>query len=152
MCLDGRVEFIVPDYSRSAILPKHSSKTKDAKVEEVHNANCSKLLIKRPFSGNNYSIIFKRKASSNTLMHVITKMDLLKINDSSFIFQFYYAIRRRNKIIMIAGMNNKAIEIVSNQNVNNLHTYTHVCIYVAVLFTRQKYKFLCRFAKNRRLN
>ena len=125
MCLDGRVEFILPDYQKSAILHQSSNKIEDAKVEEAHNANCSKLVIKKPFNGYNYSTIFKRKASLNTLMYVISKLELSKINDSSIVFQFYYSIRRRNKITMIAEMNNKAIEIVSNQNVNSIRTCIH---------------------------
>ena len=87
-------------------------------AEDVYIAECSKLVLNEPYHGNNYSIVFKRKTSLNYLYHVITKMELAKLsNDSTVTFNFYYSIKKGNQIIMVAEMNNKALQMVSSKNV-----------------------------------
>lgn len=108
MCLDSRVELILPDYPKSVIFPQSS--------ENVHTADCPKLL-KEPYNGTNYTVVFKPKATlDNTLYYVITKMELAKKNDDALKFTFYYAARKGNKIFMMVEMNIKAIEMVRKHN------------------------------------
>ena len=111
MCSESRVEFILPDYPRSIIDPPDLEKPKD-----VYIAGCSKLVLKQPYHGTNYSIIFKHKTSLNTLYHVITKMELTKLSDNTITFNYYYSVKKGNKIIMVAEMNDKGLHMVSHNN------------------------------------
>ena len=86
-------------------------------AEDVYIAECSKLVLNEPYHGNNYSIVFKRKTSLNYLYHVITKMELAKLSNDTVTFNFYYSIKKGNQIIMVVGMNNKALQMVSSKNV-----------------------------------
>jgi len=108
------VEFIFPDYPKTHVDPTQGS----GETEDVHvyTTECFKLVLKEPYSGNNYSVTFKPKTSLNTLYYVITKMELAKQNDSTITFNHYYSIRKGNRIIMTVGMNVKAVEMVSNHN------------------------------------
>lgn len=109
MCSESRVEFIVPYYPESIIDPQDSHED-----EDIYVAQCSKLVLKESYNGNNYSVVFKRKTSLNHLYHVITKMELTKLSDKTLTFNYYYSIRKGNKIIMVAGMNIKALNMVSS--------------------------------------
>ena len=99
----------MPDYPRIIIDPQGSGE-----AEVVYIADCSKLVLKEPYYGSNYSIVFKHKTSLNTLYHVIAKMELAKLNDDTLTFNYYYSIKKGNQIIMVAGMNNKALQMVSS--------------------------------------
>ena len=92
-------------------------------VEDVYIAECSKLILNEPYHGNNFSVVFKRKTSLNTLYHVITKMELAKLSDDTVTFNFYYSIKKGTQIIMVVGMNNKALKMVSS-NKQNILWYT----------------------------
>ena len=107
MCLDSRVELIFPDYPRGVIFPQSP--------KNVHTVDCPKLL-KEPYNGTNYTVVFKQKATLNTLYYVITKIELAKQNDDALDFTFYYAARKRNKIFMIVEMSIKALEKVRKHN------------------------------------
>ena len=111
MCLDSRVEFILPDYPKSVIFPQSSGK-----AEKIHIADCFKLVLKEPYNGTNYSVTFKPKATLDTLYHVITKIELAKQGDKTLTFKFCYAVRKSNKIVMVVEMNAKAVEMVRMRN------------------------------------
>ena len=134
MCSESRVEFILPDYPKSIIDPPDLDKPKD-----VYIAGCSKLAIKKPYHGANYSIIFKHKTSLNTLYHVITKIELAKLSDKTITFNFYYSVMKGKKVTMVAEMNDKAIYMVRKSiftNYSCVHTYA--------------YEFLRRFVKRKK--
>lgn len=99
----------MPNYPKSVILPHTSDES-----EDNHAGGCFKLVLKKPYHGNNYSVIFKPKTSLNDLYYVVTKLQLAKLHNSTIIFNFYYSIKKGNKIIMVVGMNTKAIKMVSN--------------------------------------
>ena len=121
----------MPYYPRSHVDPPDLNKPKN-----VHTADCFKLVLKQPYHGSNYSVVFKRKTSLNTLYYVITKMELAKLNDSNITFNYYYSIKKGNKIIMAVEMNIKALHMVINTS-----NYSCTCSYICV------YEFLCRFVK-----
>jgi len=110
VCLESRVETIFPDYPKTHIDPHSSDEIEDV---HVYATDCFKLVLKEPYSGNNYSITFKPKTSLNTLYYVITKMELAKLNDSTITFNYYHSIRKGKKVIMIVGMNAKALHMVN---------------------------------------
>ena len=95
--------------------PPDSSPSKN-----IYASHCTKVVLKAPYSGTNYSVILKPKTSLNTLYHIITKMELAKQNDNTVTFDYYYSIRRGKKIIMVAGMNIKALHMVSNIDLSKL--------------------------------
>ena len=124
MCLESRVEFILPDYPRSVIDPQDFDETKD-----VYVGDCFKLVLNEPYHGSNYSIILKRKTSLNALFYIITRMELAKLNDSTLTFNYYHSIKKGKKIIMVVGMNIKALHVVSNkEHPCTINTYVHFCI------------------------
>ena len=114
MCLQSRVEFILPDYPKTHIDP-HNQGSDETEDVHVYATDCFKLVLKEPYTGNNYSITFKPKTSLNTLYYVITKMELAKQNDSTITFNYYHSIRKGNSIIMTVGMNKKALDMVSTK-------------------------------------
>ena len=99
----------MPEYPKSVINPAQSSD----EAGDLNATGCFKLVHKEPYSGNNFSVIFKPKSSLNTLYRVITKMEVAKLNDNTVTFDFFYAMKKGNKIIMVVGMNIKALKIVS---------------------------------------
>ena len=99
----------MPDYPKSMIDPQSSGED-----EGVHIADCSKLILKEPYHGNNYSVTFKHKTSLNTLYHVISKMELAKLGDNTLNFNYHYSMKKGNQIIMVVGMNTKALQMVSD--------------------------------------
>ena len=105
-CLESRVEFIIPDYSISGIDPQGSGE-----AEDVFTADCSKLVLKEPYHGNNYSIVFKPKTSLNVLFDVIIKMEHAKLDDSTLTFNYRYSIKKGKKS-MVVEMNIKALQMV----------------------------------------
>ena len=111
MCSESRVEFIIPDYPVSGIDPQGSGE-----AEDVYTADCSKLVLKEPYHGRNYSIIFKRKTSLNVLFDVITKMEQAKLDDDTLTFNYYYSIKKGKKITMVVEMNIKALQMVRYDN------------------------------------
>ena len=111
MCSESTVESILPDYPKPIIDPPVFGK---AENEYVYAGDCFKLVFNQPYHGNNYSIIFKRRTTLNTLYHIITKMELAKLDDSNLTFNHYYTMRKDKKIIMAARMNIKALNMVSN--------------------------------------
>ena len=111
MCLESRVEFILPDYPKILIDSQGSGE-----AEDINTADCSKLVLKEPYQGYNYSIAFKRKTSLNALFDVITKMEQEKLRDSTLTFNYHYSFRKGKRIFMIVEMNIKAIQMVSNSN------------------------------------
>ena len=113
VCLESRVEVILPDYPRITIAPQGSDETKD-----TYTTNCSKLVLKEPYHGSNYSVAFKPKSSPDTLYYVIAKLELQKLNDDTLTFHYYYSIKKGNKMVMVVEMNNKALQMVSS---NKLH-------------------------------
>ena len=126
MCSESRVEFIMPDYPRGIIDPPDLDKPKD-----VYIIGCSKLVSKEPYHGNNYSIILKHKTSQNTLYYVRAKMELAKLNDSTITFNYYYSVKRGNKVIMVAEMNNKGLNMVS-YDIVKLNVYAQVHTYICI--------------------
>ena len=113
MCSESGVEFIWPDYPRGIIDPPDVDEPKD-----VYIAGCSKLVLKELYNGSNYSIILKHNTSLNTLYHVITKMELAKLNDSTITFNYYYySVKKGNRVVMVAEMNGKGLHLVSYNNV-----------------------------------
>ena len=113
MCSESRVEFILPDYPRTVIDPQGSGMG-SGEADDVYATDCFKLVLNEPYHGSNYSVTFKSNASLNTLYHVITKMELTKLSDSTINFEYYYSINKSNKISMVVGMNIKALHIVSD--------------------------------------
>ena len=109
MCSESKVEYIFPDYPRSIIDPQDFGEVKD-----VYIGDCSKLVLKEPYHGNNYSVIFKRKTSLNTLYHIITKMELAKLSDDTITFTYYHSIKKGKKITIVVEMNIKALHMVSD--------------------------------------
>ena len=103
----------MPDYPRITIAPQGSDNTKD-----VNTADCSKLILKEPYHGSNYSVAFKRKSSTDTLYYVIAKMEVQKLSDDTLTFNYYYSIKKGNKLVVVVEMNNKVLQMVSS---NNLH-------------------------------
>ena len=83
-------------------------------AEDVHTADCSKLVLNESYHGDNYSVTFKHGTSLNTLYYVITKMELAKLNDNTLTFNYYYSIKKGKKIIMVVGMNIEALNMVSD--------------------------------------
>ena len=113
MCSESRVEVIYPDYPRNIIDPQ-SSGIGSGEVEDVYIGDCFKLDLKEPYHGNNYSVTFKRKTSLDTFHDVVAKMKLAALNDDVIDFTYYFSIRKDNQIIMVVGMNVKALHMVSD--------------------------------------
>lgn len=111
ICFDSRVEFITPDYDANSTTDIQSS----GEIEEVFTTDCSKLVPNEPYHGNNYSVTFKHKATPNVQRDIVTKMELSKLSDNTLVFTYYYSIRKNNQIIMVVGMNIKALNLVSNK-------------------------------------
>ena len=105
------MEFILPNYPKVTIDPQGSDEN-----EHAYSASCSKLVLKEPYHGNNFSVVFKRKASPDTLYHVIATMELQKLSDDTVTFIFYYSITKRNQTVLVVGMNNKALQMVSSNS------------------------------------
>ena len=101
----------MPDYPGITIDPQGSGE-----AEDVNIADCSKLVLIEPYHSSNYSVAFKHKASLNTLYYIIAKMELAKLSDETLTFNYYYSIKKGNQIIMVAGMSNKALQMVSSNN------------------------------------
>ena len=95
----------MPDYPSIVIDPQGSG--------EAEDADCSKLVLNEPYHGSNYSVVFKRNSSTDNLYYVIAKMEVQKLSDDTLTFNYYYSIRKGNRLVMVAGMNNKALQMVS---------------------------------------
>ena len=122
MCSESRVEYILPDYPKTHIDPQ------TFETKNVYVGDCSKLVLKEPYHGENYSVTFKRKTSLNTLYYVITKMELAKLDDNTLTFNYYHSIKKGKKIVMVVGMNIKALHMVSDKEYpTTMHTYMHFC-------------------------
>ena len=109
MCLESKVEYIFFDFPKSTIDPQDSGEVKDEYIED-----CSKLVLKEPYHGNNYSVVLKRKTSLNTLYHIITTMELAKLSDDTIAFTYYHSMKKGKKITMVVEMNIKALHMVSD--------------------------------------
>ena len=82
--------------------------------EDLHAAECFKLVLNEPYNGSNYSVTFKGNISLNTLYRVITKMELAKLSDNTLSFNYYHSIRKGKRMTMIVRMNIKALHMVSD--------------------------------------
>ena len=109
MCSESRVELILPDYTKSIIDPQGSG----VGSEDLHAAECFKLVLNEPYYGSNYYVTFESKTSLNTIYQVITKMELAKLSDDSLSFNYYHSIRKDKHIIMAVEMNIKALQMVN---------------------------------------
>ena len=118
MCSESRVEFILPDHTRS-----HVDAPVDDKAEDVYPAGCFKLVVNEPDHNTNYSVTLKRKASANALYHIITKMELAKLSDDTLSFKYYYSLRKSHQITMAVKMNIKALQMVSIIHRLYMHNY-----------------------------
>jgi len=112
VCLESSVEFIAPKYPELIVFPEGSGGL-DSTID------CSKLILDESYNGNDYSIIFKPKTSSNDLYYIITKMESTKLSDKSITFNYHYAIRKGKQLSMVVEINRKALEMVSIQKATN---------------------------------
>ena len=107
MCLDSRVESIVPDYPMVPNLTEGSGI-----VTEEDTVDCSKLILTGPYNGENYSIVLKSRASTTDLYNIISRVEIEKLNDKSLSFTYHHATRRGKAIEMIVTMNTNALKLV----------------------------------------
>ena len=114
MCSEIRVEVIYPDYPRNIIDPQ-SSGLGSGEAEDAYTGDCFKLDLKQPYHGNNYSVTFKRTTLLDMFHSVVAKMKQAKLSNDAIDFTYYYSIRKDNQIIMVVGMNSKALHMVSDK-------------------------------------
>ena len=108
MCLDSRVESIIPDYSKIPELTEGS-----AVVTEEITVDCSKLILTEPYNGEDYSIVLKPRASTTDLYNIISRVEIEKLNDESLSFTYHHATKRGKTIEMNVTMNTNALKLVS---------------------------------------
>ena len=111
VCSESRVEFIMPYYPTSGVDPQGPNES-----EDVYTTNCSKLILKEPYHGNNYTITFKRKTSLNVMFDVITELELAELSDNTLTFNYHYSMKKGRKITMVVEMNIKALQMVRDNN------------------------------------
>ena len=99
--MDSRVESIIPDYTENS-----------SDVTEEDTVDCSKLILTEPYTGENYSIVLKPRASTTDLYNIISRVEIEKLNDESLSLTYHYATRRGKSIAIIVTMNTKALELV----------------------------------------
>ena len=103
-----------PDYLRNINDPQSSS-VGSGEAKDAYIGDCFKLDLKQPYHGNNYSVTFNQKTSHDMFHSVVAKMKQAKLNDDAIDFTYYYSIRKDSQIIMVAGMNIKALHMVSDK-------------------------------------
>ena len=109
VCLEGKVESIIPDYPKPVVLPEGSGE-----AEADSTIGCPKLILDESHSsGNKYSITFQPKTTTTNLYNIITDIELAQQNDDTLSFKYHYSIRRGKQFSMVAEMNIKALEMVS---------------------------------------
>jgi len=107
--MDSRVESIIPDYP---MIPEVTEGSGDVIEEDA--IVCPKPILTEPYTGENYSIVLKRRASTTDLLNMITKIDVEKMSDKSLFLEYLYAIRKGKFITVVVTMNIKALELVSS--------------------------------------
>jgi len=124
VCLDSRVESIIPDYPIILDLPEGSGD-----VTEEDNVDCSKLILTEPYTGEDYSIVLKPRTSITDLYNIISRIEIEKKSNEGVSFNYHYTARRGAALKLIVTMNIKALELVS------INSATHV----AILFNATQY-------------
>ena len=124
--MDSRVELIIPDYP---IIPELTEGSGD--VTEEDTVDCSKLILTEPYTGEDYSIVLKSRASTTDLYNIISRVEIEKLNDKSLSFSYHHAERKGRVIRLIVTMNIKALELVSQYFVN--------CFKYAIIVTQYIY-------------
>lgn len=105
---------IYPDYPRNIIDPQ-SSVVGSGEAKDAYIGDCFKFDLKQPYHGNNYSVTFKRKTSLDKFHSVVAIMKQAKPSNDVIDFTYCYSIRKDNQIIMVVGMNIKALHMVSDK-------------------------------------
>jgi len=82
-------------------------------VTEEDTIDCPKLILIKPYNGEEYSIVLKPRASITDLYNIISRIEIEKLNDESLSFTYHHATRRGKSIKLIVTMNTKALELVS---------------------------------------
>ncbi|XP_065912761.1 uncharacterized protein [Dysidea avara] len=111
VCMDSRVESIITGYP---IVPERSH-LGSGDVTEEDTVDCSKLILTEPYTGENYSIVLKPRASTTDLYNIISRVEIEKLNDESLSFTHHYTTRRGKLITITVTMNTKALELVCKQ-------------------------------------
>ena len=128
--MDSRVESIITGYP---IVPERSHLSSGGVTEE-DTVDCSKLILTEPYTGENYSIVLKPRASTTDLYKIISRVEIEKLNDESLSFTHHYATRRGKLITITVTMNTKALELVSKchtcKRIYKLSMYSYSYRYV----------------------
>ena len=122
--MDSRVESIVPEYP---MIPELTEGSGD--VTEKDTVDCSKLILTEPYTGEDYSIVLKPRASDTDLYNIISRVEIEKLNDESLSFTYHYATRRGQSITINVTMNTKALELVSK-----FYTCKRIYIYIYIIY------------------
>ncbi|XP_065911835.1 uncharacterized protein [Dysidea avara] len=107
VCMDSRVESIIPHF------PGLTDDLDD--VTEEDTVDCSKLILTEPYTGEDYSIVLKSRASTTDLSNIISKMEQEKLSDEDLSITFHYATRRGRAIKLVVTMNTKALELICKE-------------------------------------
>ncbi|XP_065912012.1 uncharacterized protein [Dysidea avara] len=110
VCMDSRVESIITGYP---MIPELTEGSDD--VTEEDTVDCSKLILTEPYTGEDYLIVLKSRASTTDLYNIISRVEIEKLNDESLSFTYHYAKRRGKAITIIVAMNTKALELVCKE-------------------------------------
>ncbi|XP_065910718.1 uncharacterized protein [Dysidea avara] len=110
VCMDSRVESIVPDYP---MIPELTEGSGD--VIEEDTVDCSKLILTEPYTGEDYSIVLKPRTSTTDLYNIISRVEIEKMNDEAVSFRYHYAARRGTSLKLIVTMNIKALELACKE-------------------------------------
>jgi len=108
VCLDSRVESIIPDFLMIPELPEGSGD-----ITEEDNVDCSKLILTEPYTGEDYSIALKPRTSTTDMYNIISRIEIEKLNDASLSFKYHHGEKKGKTIRLIVTMNIKALELVS---------------------------------------
>ena len=109
VCLDSRVESIIPDFLMIPELPEGSGDV----TEEDHTVDCSKLILTEPYTGEDYFIVLKPRISITDMYNIISRVEIEKLNDESLSFNYHHATRKGKVITLVVTMNVKSLELVS---------------------------------------